>query len=250
MYGSYGVLIRRRAVAEAWEESVRRCWEEGIEVPTEYGERCKEILGLLVIVEEPFSEPRIHKGDIFVVVKGSLEKYISEVLEGTLDWAVQEGKIHYTYHERLFNYPPKGINQIEYIIGKLLKANFSRRAQAITWVPERDMWTDSPPCLQRVWCTIRDGKLVMHACWRSRDVFRAMHMNMLAMTELQKRVAEKLGVEVGHYIDFTNSAHIYERTYAEVRHFLSVLENKKGNGLFHKSAKTSFHHTYSYKRTL
>ncbi|MEM1586296.1 MAG: thymidylate synthase [Candidatus Bathyarchaeia archaeon] len=227
MYESYGVLIRAYTVSEAWEKSVIKCWEDGIEVPTEYGEKCKEILGLLVVVEEPFAEPRVHKGDVFTAIRNSLEKYISEVLEGSLDWALQDGKIHYTYHERLFNYPPEGINQIEYIIKKLFKTNFSRRAQAITWVPKRDMWAESPPCLQRIWCTVRGGKLIMHTCWRSRDIFRAMHMNMLAMTELQKRIAEKIGVEVGPYIDFTNSAHIYEKTYADVRHFLSVLEKRK-----------------------
>lgn len=226
MYGYCGVLIRARTIAEAWEKSVVRCWMDGVEVPTEYGERSKEILGLLVIVEEPFAEPRIHRGDIFTAVREALEKYIEEILEGTLDWAVKEGKIHYTYHERLFNYPPKGINQIEYITKKLLEAKFSRRAQAITWVPEKDMWVDSPPCLQRVWCTVRDEKLVMHTCWRSRDIFRAMHMNMLVMTELQKRIAKEIGVEAGPYIDFSNSAHIYERSYADVERFLNVLEKR------------------------
>ncbi|MBS7605584.1 MAG: thymidylate synthase [Candidatus Bathyarchaeia archaeon] len=224
---SYGVLIRARTVSEAWEKCVIECWKNGVEVPTEYGEKCKEILGLLVVVEEPFAEPRVHRGDVFTAIKGSLEKYISEILEGTLDWAVQEGKIHYTYHERLFNYPPKGINQIEYIINKLLETSFSRRAQAITWVPERDMWADSPPCLQRIWCTIRDGKLITHASWRSRDIFRAMHMNMLVMTELQRRISERLNVEVGPYIDFSDSAHIYEKTYPEVEHFINVLEKRR-----------------------
>lgn len=221
-------MIRAHTIAEAWEKSVMKCWVDGVEVPTEYGEKSKEILGLLVVVKEPFAEPRIHRGDVLTAVRDSLEKYISEILEGTLDWAVQEGKIHYTYHERLFNYPPKGINQIEYMIEKLHRAGYSRRAQAITWLPEKDMWVESPPCLQRIWCTVRNNELVMHTEWRSRDIFRAMHMNMLAMTELQKRIAEKIGVKVGPYLDFTNSAHIYEKSYADVKHFLSVLKKRKG----------------------
>jgi thymidylate synthase len=230
MSGAIGVVIKARTVSEAWEEAVLRCWRDGVEVPTEYGEKSKEILGLLVVVEEPFSEPRVHRGDVHSAIKGSLQKYISEVLEGTLDWAVREGKIHYTYHERLFNYPPKGIDQVGYIIEKLSKVWFSRRAQAITWVPERDMWVDSPPCLQRAWCTIRDGKLIMHTSWRSRDIFRAMHMNMLAMTELQRMVADKLRVEVGAYVDFSNSAHIYEKIYGDVERFISVLGKRRMSG--------------------
>jgi len=223
---AFGVLIRARTIAEAWEKAVLECWSEGDEVQTEYGEAAKEVLGLLLVVEEPFGEPRIHRGDIHVAIKGTLRKYVKEVLEGTLDQAVKEGKIHYTYHERLFDYPP-GINQVDYIVKKLSEVDFSRRAQAITWIPERDMWVDSPPCLQRIWCTIRDGKLVMHTCWRSRDIFRAMHMNMLAMTELQKAIAEKLGVDVGAYLDFSNSAHIYEKSYGDVKRFIKVLEKRR-----------------------
>ncbi len=223
----FGALIRARTIAEAWEKAILACWGEGIEVPTEYGEKSKEILGLLIVVEEPFGEPRVHRGDLHTAVRGSLKEYIEEVLEGTLDWAVREGKIHYTYHERLFSYPPKEIDQVNYIIEKLSKVRFSRRAQAITWIPEKDMWVESPPCLQRVWCTVRENKLVMHTSWRSRDIFRAMHMNMLAMTELQRKIANKLGVEVGSYLDFSNSAHIYERSYNDVERFINVLRKKK-----------------------
>jgi len=32
-------------------------------------------------------------GDINVAVKGTLQKYYEEVLHGTLDWAVEKGKI-------------------------------------------------------------------------------------------------------------------------------------------------------------
>jgi len=223
---SIGVVITARTVSQAWERAVVECWRNGAEVPTEYGELSKEILGLLIVVESPFEEPRIHRGDINIAVKGTLQKYYDEVLHGTLDWAVKKQKIHYTYHERLFEYPSSSINQINYIIEKLKDKSFSRRAQAITWVPKKDMWADSPPCLQRVWCTVRDNRLVMHTTWRSRDIFRAMHMNMLAMTELQKKIAEALGLEVGAYLDFSNSAHIYEKTYADVERFLKVVEKR------------------------
>jgi len=222
-----GILINARTISQAWERAVLACWKEGLESDTEYGEKAKEILGLLVTVEEPFSEPRIHKGDMLVALSDSLQKYLDEIMKGTLDRSVKEGKIHYTYHERLFNYPAYGLDQIDYIIEKLRKVEFSRRAQAITWDPRRDMWVDSPPCLQTVWCVIRDGRLNMHTTWRSRDTFRAMHMNMLAMTELQRMIAGKLNVEVGPYTDFSNSAHIYEKSYSDVERFLKVLEKRR-----------------------
>lgn len=229
MLTASSVLINSKTIAEAWERAVSTCWEEGLEFDTEYGEKAKEILGLLVTVKEPFSEPRIHRGDIHVAVMNSLQKYVDEVLKGTLDNAVKDGKIHYTYHERLFNYPAYGLDQIDFIVKKLKKVQYSRRAQAITWDPRRDMWVDSPPCLQRVWCVIREGRLNMHATWRSRDIFRAMHMNMLAMTELQRMIAGKLNVEVGPYTDFSNSAHIYEKSYLDVDRFLKVSERRRAD---------------------
>jgi thymidylate synthase len=63
----------------------------------------------------------------------------------------------------------------------------------------------------------------MHTTWRSRDIFRAMHMNILALTELQKLLAEKINVQVGGYLDYTNSAHIYEKSYNDVKHFMKVI---------------------------
>ena len=226
-----GITVRAKTVSKGWEKAVLECWTRGSEVPTEYGEMSKELLGLLVLVDEPFQEPRVHKGDINVAVKGSLQKYYDEVLQGTLDQAVREGKIHYTYHERLFGYPPESTPQIDLMVEKLREIDFSRRAQAITWYPKKDIGVDSPPCLQRVWCTIRGGRLVMHTTWRSRDIFRAMHMNMLALTELQKMMAERLGVDVGAYLDFSNSAHIYEKTYEDVERFINVLKKRSSRNL-------------------
>jgi len=52
-------------------------------------------------------------------------------------------------------------------------------------------------------------------------------MNMLAMTELQRMMAEKLDVEVGSYTDFSNSAHIYEKSYVDVERFIEVLKKRR-----------------------
>jgi len=215
------VVVEGRTIAGVWEKAVRECWENGIEVPTEYGEKAKEIT-LLMVVEEPFGEPRIHRGDVYAVV--GLREYLEEVLYGNRDKLVEEGKLPYTYHQRLFNF--KGVNQIDYVVEKLKKVGYTRRAQAITWDPLTDPGIDSPPCLQRLWFKIYGGELVMQSEWRSRDLFRAAHMNMLAMTELQRMVAERIGVKVGAYSDFSNSAHIYEKSYPDVERFLRVARKR------------------------
>jgi len=39
-------------------------------------------------------------------------------------------------------------------------------------------------------------------------------------------LSERLGVGVGAYLDFSNSAHIYEKTYGDVERFIRVLKRR------------------------
>ncbi|MFX1365055.1 MAG: thymidylate synthase [Promethearchaeota archaeon] len=118
------------------------------------------------------------------------------------------------------------INQIEYIIQKLMEKPYSRRAQAITWRPLVDPYHADPPCLQRIYMRIKEGKLLMQTTWRSRDLFRAWEANVNGMIRIQKFVAEKLGVEIGHYLDFSNSLHIYGNTISELKDMLERMKSK------------------------
>ena len=196
---------------EAWELSLVRLAEVGRVIDTEYGEKSIDAPAVIV-VKDPFAEPRVHlRGIVAGSIKGLLE-YVDEVVKGIHDHLVE--KFEYTYHERLFSYKlPNNtvINQIEKAIEKLRKAPYSRRAQAITWQPWKDPELDHPPCLQRVWFRVVDGRLVMHVHMRSNDAFKAAYMNMYAFTELQKYVAQQLGVEVGYYMHIADSYHVYER---------------------------------------
>ena len=124
----------------------------------------------------------------------------------------------------IINFPR--INQIDYIIQKLKKSPYSRRAQAITWRPLVDPYHDDPPCLQRIYMRIKQGKLIMQTTWRSRDLFKAWEANVNGMIRIQKSVADKLGVEIGHYLDFSNSLHIYGTDIPEVKDLFHRMENK------------------------
>ena len=109
------------------------------------------------------------------------------------------------------------IDQIEYIIKKLKEKPYSRRAQAITWRPLVDPFHIDPPCLQRIYMRVKDEKLIMQTTWRSRDLFRAWEANVNGMIRIQKYVADQLDLEMGHYLDFSNSLHIYGNTISEVK---------------------------------
>jgi len=118
------------------------------------------------------------------------------------------------------------VNQIENIVQKLKESPYSRRAQAITWRPLVDPYHIDPPCLQRIFMRIKDGKLIMQTTWRSRDLFRAWEANVNGMIRIQKSVADQLEVEMGHYLDFSNSLHIYGNTILEVKDMLSRLKSR------------------------
>ena len=124
----------------------------------------------------------------------------------------------------VINFPK--INQIEYIIQKLKDKPYSRRAQAITWRPLVDPYHHDPPCLQRIYMRIKNDKLIMHTTWRSRDLFRAWEANVNGMIRIQKNIADKLGVGIGHYLDFSNSLHIYGNTISEVKDMLNRMRNR------------------------
>ena len=115
--------------------------------------------------------------------------------------------------------PFQRVDQIAYIVDALAACDHTR-AQAITWMPTADPKTDDPPCLQRIWCRLaRDeqGRFVlnMNTHWRSRDLYKAWFMNAYALTDLQRRIADRLSeklntpVRVGRYVDISDSLHIY-----------------------------------------
>jgi len=256
---------------EAWEQAIVRTWEEGASVRTEYDRKDSDgefidppsrDATVIVEVQDPFAEPRIHKN-----LPGGpeeLEVYRQEVVAGIHDHWVDPAdpdKWTYTYHQRLFNYqattdvddplapslPP--INQIEYVINKCAATHYSRRAQAITWIPNADPHTDDPPCLQRLWFRIlldNSGEPVLNlnTHWRSRDGYKAWFMNAFALTDLQRtvagRISETMGreVRVGRYVDISDSFHIYGSYFDE---FKPEFEKMKADADYTARAWSSDH---------
>jgi|YelNatPaOPRAMG01_1025707.scaffolds.fasta_scaffold17520_4 thymidylate synthase len=230
------IVVEGDYIPEVWEKSIMELWNKGAYIQTEYGSNSKDCT-MLMVVRKPLDEPRIHKAGLMVGNLSQLEEYVKEVCEGIHDSYVKNGVWPYTYHERLRSYScfSEIVDQINYVIEKLSKTPYSRRAQAITWKPWVDPKIEDPPCLQRVWFRVYNNRLVMETCWRSRDALKAAFMNIYALTDLQKRVAgelaDRMGMKIapGEYIDFSNSYHIYETDFEKAEGF--VKRSREGDWL-------------------
>ena len=236
--------VNALSLPEAWEKAVLAVYHQGLDIKTEYDKPSdppSKDATVMITVADPFAEPRIHKN--FPGGPEELEAYRQEVCQGIHDHWIdpQAGKWTYTYHERLFAYCPtdnlldpaaahkpfQPVDQIEYVAQKLSRTFHTRRAQAITWMPTADPATDDPPCLQRLWFRITEADendnllLNMNSHWRSRDLYKAWFMNVYALTDLQRLVAQRIAsltnrpVRVGRYVDITDSLHIYGSYFRE-----------------------------------
>jgi thymidylate synthase len=246
------ISITADCLPQAWEKAVLAVWEQGFDVKTQYDkpeDPPSKDATVMIAVTNPFTEPRIHKN--FPGGPEELEAYRQEVVGGIHDHWVDPaaGKWTYTYHERLFSYCPVEdlrnaetakpfgtVNQIQYVIDCLARAGHSRRAQAITWMPTADPQTDDPPCLQRIWCRLvadEAGQLTlnMNTHWRSRDLYKAWFMNVYALTDLQRFMADEISkkrgvpVRVGRYVDISDSLHIYGSYFHEATVEIEKMQN-------------------------
>ena len=164
-----------------------------------------------MFVENPIGEPMISK--CFIGGFRELEQYRQEMLDGILDFEVEEGKWAYTYHKRMEK-------QIPLVIEELRRNSYSRRAVIDIRDWEADIQSDDPACLQHIQYFVRDGKLHCKVLFRSNDACKATFMNAFALIMLQKRIAEELGYEIGSYTHRANSFHCYEKDYPLLKSYV------------------------------
>ena len=239
--------VEGNCIARAWENSLIELHKHGCHIKTQYDkpEDPPSIDStMLVTIHDPLAEPMIHKD--FPGGPEDLQEYTMEVCEGIKDHLVrrpddpEDTRWEYTYHQRLFKYNAPGLSpsdQIETMCQKLASTPYTRRAQSITWKVWEDNDCYDPPCLQSVWCRIteEEGKQVlsMNVRFRSNDAYKAAFMNIFALVQLQKKIAEcvsaRTGTQVilGRYCHLADSYHIYGSYFHEFEgRFLGALNKR------------------------
>ena len=235
---------------ETYERSVLELYRSGERIKTQYdnpNDPPSIDATMNITVEEPESDPMIYK--LFPGGIEDLREYVME-LQGAKDHWVKcindskDTRWEYTYHQRLadwgtyytrdidgirhkrnhrgvYDESAYGVNQLETMVRKLTEAPYTRRAQAITWMPFLDNEVYDPPCLQSIWCRLteeEDATLALNTNirFRSNDAWGAAFMNMFGITmmirdrianPIQKQLNRK--VKMGRLNWQADSYHIY-----------------------------------------
>jgi thymidylate synthase len=247
MSGIPVLYVEADCIARGWENSLIELHRGGCDVSTQYdkpGDPPSKDCTMILTIHDPLSEPMIHKD--FPGGPEELQEYVMEVCEGIKDHLVRDRqdpsdtRWDYTYHGRLAAYDIPGMksfDQIETLCNKLAEVPHTRRAQAITW----KVWDDNdcfdPPCLQSLWARMTEENaewvLSVNARFRSNDAYKAGFMNMFALVQLQKRMAERISeisgkaVKVGRYCHMADSYHLYGSYFREFEgRFLGSLRKR------------------------
>jgi thymidylate synthase len=202
-------IIRAPSIGRAHELVIKMILEKGWTLQTENDEATVEFEEVALQVDTPLAEPAVSQHSR--LQKRFVEQYAHDLLQGS------HASFEYDYHGRLFDWgerlvadgQPVHVDQISYIVGKLRSSPNTRRAIAITWNPVIDERLNDCPCLQLVQCIARGGELGMRVIFRSNDMLTAAGANMYALVQLQKSIADQLGLACGTYTHISLVPHIY-----------------------------------------
>ena len=243
------LYIEGENISEVFYKTFKEVHEKGLKLRTQYDRKNadKSFLDppgkdsrVLIRIKDLFKEPNLP-----IISYMQVGKYIAEML-GAKDHLVVSRKQllkkiqedqefeakqwPYSYHQRLTAYPTEkgSLNQLEKVVEKLAEDPITRRAIAITGLPEIDLFLKADaPCLRELqFRGIEDeqGRIILNsfARWRSRDLYKAWNDNLIGLRNLIRyRVAEPLQkktgkqVIIGPYSEENGSLHIYGQDYSE-----------------------------------
>lgn len=107
-----------------------------------------------------------------------------------------------------------GFDQIETIIDILKNDKNTRRAVLNINTPNPNVAsTKDEMCTIALVFQIRNNKLNCTGIMRSNDLIYGLTYDLTYFTQIQKYIAERVGVKVGSYTHFTTSMHVYEKDF-------------------------------------
>ena len=217
---------------EAFKQSLIYLNDYGVETHPR-GTTCKELMGFKMIIKNPrariITEPArklslaYAVGEFIFYMSGSnsleqLAHYSKRVRQFSDDGIT----ISSAYGHRIFGFD-KGINldQWNYVLNKLRYDKDSRQAIMHINTPA-DMFHESKdfPCTMSLQFFIRDNKLHLINHMRSNDAIWGLGYDAYSFTMIQEIMAMQLGVDLGEYIHFAGSYHIYDRHFEMMKEII------------------------------
>jgi len=87
----------------------------------------------------------------------------------------------------------------------------SRRAIVSFWHDSYRGPNDKCSCITYLYFRLRNNKLEMHSHVRANNLFFLVFLDIVILSQFQKLVANKLGLDVGDYVHFIDSLHFYHK---------------------------------------
>lgn len=195
-------LISGNNLDYVWKRGLNLILKYGIDIIDERNTKTKEVLNLVSVINNPIN-----------TYFSGIRPHITNEYKDALLNPINNG-FCYTYGERLLNWnytsDNTGVNQIDVIINRLKNNKNTRRADAITWIPNIDMDSNEVPCLMLIDFKLREDKLNLTAVFRSHDYYGAFPYNFLALSSLLFYISNNINSDIGNITIHSISAHIYE----------------------------------------
>ena len=185
--------------------TVGECWLSCIEYVLTNGQTHKdediniyETLGLTIEITHPImNDPVIDKYGDGEVISNMLAKFSKGIVMTDRP---------FTYGERIYNHMQ--VDQFEWLVDRLTKKKETKSGTISLLIPGDT--SPNLPCLTTIDVKIRDEKLELQVFFRSQNIFGRQYANLLALVDLQIKLAQQCCVEIGKLRCYIASAHIYE----------------------------------------
>jgi thymidylate synthase len=234
-------IYDNKSVFRAWVKILDLIMRFGSLKFSEYEIPQKEFLNVVVTLGLYGKDYRLENEFFEFIEKENFERHINEVLSPKKPEGVE-----YTYGERFFSHR-FGKNQINYLIEKLSKSPYSRRALVVSWDHEKDQNIENPPCIIGVQGIITDNFYNHTVIIRSNDMFKAWPVNFVAQIELAKFIVSEINkkantdYKIGSITSISISAHIYQTDFERAKEVIEkysgkmreFVEDPKGNFLIY-----------------
>lgn len=213
--------VMANTIGECWLECIRQVSLFG-DVSFDEDVDLKEILGLTVRINRPaLFDAIIDKLGDKSIVAHTLDKFEKGVVMNNRP---------FTYADCIYN--KNGVDQFEWIVNRLINKPESKSA-SICLLKEGDS-NANLPCLIALDAKIRCNKLNLQFFFRSQNIVGRQYANLLALANLQYKLAKRLSVEVGFMSGYISSAHIYSYDYDFAKAVCEGIETKLSDEFYIK----------------